>query len=208
VGRIHTIGGSSALFVPRLRDGRAPARLAETLNKMKKIIPVSFLTVMLVCPWGVYASDGFESVHCGSDVRKALLGRTMSNERVVVLEAKHKDLGLKDLGASEISDQLSLISWLICGDEYVLLEERNIVRDVLKFPKHSTDMPQFVGPVQIHGQEQPGTAIGLLKNEKGVEILPVVAAWKIDEKEKKFVKLATEGLRSSRDGIITIDGGR
>src|SRR5689334_18959886 len=79
-----------------------------------------------------YAGDGFESVRCGADIRKALLGKKGSNERVVVIEEKHKDLGLKDLGASEISDRLTLISWLICGDEYAVLEDQGgIVRDVL-----------------------------------------------------------------------------
>ena len=47
----------------------------------------------------------------------------------------------------------------------------------------------------------------MLKNENGVEILPAVIAWKIDDKQMKFVKLQTEGLRCSRDGIITADGG-
>jgi hypothetical protein len=47
----------------------------------------------------------------------------------------------------------------------------------------------------------------MLKNETGVQILPAVIAWKIDEKQVKFVKLETEGLRCSRDGIITADGG-
>ena len=53
----------------------------------------------------------------------------------------------------------------------------------------------------------PGTAIGVLKNEGGVEMLSAVVAWKIDEKQKKFVTLQTEGLRCARDGIITADGG-
>jgi hypothetical protein len=39
-------------------------------------------------------------------------------------------------------------------------------------------------------------------------LLPAVAAWKIDEKQVKFVELKTEGLRCSRDGIVTADGGR
>jgi hypothetical protein len=39
-------------------------------------------------------------------------------------------------------------------------------------------------------------------------MLPALSAWKIDEKQKKFVELQTEGLRCSRDGIITVDGGR
>jgi hypothetical protein len=53
------------------------------------------------------------------------------------LEERHKDLELKDVGASEISDRLNVISWRICGEEYVLLEDKDVVRDVLKFPKHS-----------------------------------------------------------------------
>jgi hypothetical protein len=48
----------------------------------------------------------------------------------------------------------------------------------------------------------------VLKNEEGVDILPAASAWKIDDKQKKFVKLQTEGLRCARDGIITADGGR
>ena len=61
----------------------------------------------------------------------------MSNEKIVVLEERHKDLELKDLGASEVSDRLTVISWRICGEEYVLLEDKDLVRDVLKFPTHS-----------------------------------------------------------------------
>jgi hypothetical protein len=38
-------------------------------------------------------------------------------------------------------------------------------------------------------------------------MLPAVIAWKIDEKQVKFVKLDVEGLRCSRDGLITADGG-
>ena len=46
----------------------------------------------------------------------------------------------------------------------------------------------------------------MLKNENRVEILPAVMAWTIDDKQMKFIKLQTEGLRCSRDGIITADG--
>ena len=131
----------------------------------------------------------------------------MSNEKIVALEERHRDLGLKDLGGTEISDRLFLISWRICGDEYALLEDGNVVRDVLKFPTHSKDSPQFIGGCQLNGHDVPGIAIGVLKNEPGVESLSAVVAWKIDEKQMKFVKLETEGLRCSRDGISTADGG-
>ncbi len=176
--------------------------------KTKGTVAIFMLVLPLFCGTSISDADGFDSVRCGSDVRKALLGRTMANERAIVIEERHKDLGLKDLGSTEISDRLFLISWRICGEEYVLLEDQDVVRDVLRFPKHSKDSPQFIGSCQLNGHDVPGTAIGVLKNEEGVEILPAASAWKIDDKQKKFVKLQTEGLRCSRDGIITADGGR
>jgi len=68
-------------------------------------------------------SDGFSDIQCGSDIAKALTGKRMSNERIADLEKRHADLGLKDLGADEISDRLSCISWLICGSEFMLLQD-------------------------------------------------------------------------------------
>jgi hypothetical protein len=174
--------------------------------RTKQIIAISAVVLPLFCTSSVWAGDGFDSVRCGSDIRKALIGRKMLNEKIVVLEERHKDLGLKDIGASEISDSQSAISWRICGDEYVLLEDKDVVRDVLKFPKHSKESPAFIGSCQLNGHDVPGTAIGVLKNENGVAILPAVSAWKIDDKQMKFVELKTEGLRCSRDGIITADG--
>jgi hypothetical protein len=172
--------------------------------KAERNILILMLVLSLFCSSSIYAADGFDSIRCGSDIRKALLGRKMSNETIVVLEERHKDLGLKDVGASEISDRLNVISWRICGEEYVLLEDKDVVR---KFPKHSKDSPAFIGSCQLNGHEVPGTAIGVLRNENGVAILSAVSAWKIDDKQMKFVELKTEGLRCSRDGIITADGG-
>jgi len=177
------------------------------LRTKKGVVAIFALVIPLFCMTSIYGADGFDSVRCGSDVRKALLGRKMSNENIVVLEERHKDLGLKDLGASEISDRLSVISWRICGEEYVLLEDKDVVRDVLKFPKHSKDSPAFIGSCQLNGQDLPGTAIGVLKNEDGVKLLPALNAWKIDERQMKFVELKPNGLSCSRDGIITADGG-
>jgi len=171
---------------------------------------VAFFTLVFALFFGssICDADGFDSVRCGSDIQKALLGRTMSNEKIVVLEERHKDLGLKDLGASEISDRLSVISWRICGEEYVILQDnKDIARDVLKFPKHSKELPEFIGSCQLNGHDVPGFAIGVLKEENGVEMLSAVVAWQIDEKQMKFVKLQTEALRCSRNGISTADGG-
>ena len=175
--------------------------------KTKGIVAILALVFPLFCGSSICNADGFDSVRCGSDVGKALLGRTMRNEKIVTIEERHKDLGLKGLGGQEISDRLFLISWRICGEEYVLLEDKDVVRDVLKFPKHSKESPEFFGSCQLNGHDLAGTAIGVLKNEHGVAILPAVAAWKIDDKQMKFVQLQPEGLRCSRDGVITADGG-
>src|SRR2546425_247129 len=100
---------------------------------MKKIFVITFL--LLLIHGSAQAGDGFESLKCGADIPQALLGKKMSNERVVAIEGRHKDLGLKDLGADEVSKGLTSNSWLICGGEYMLLEDaRGLVRDVLLFP--------------------------------------------------------------------------
>jgi hypothetical protein len=94
--------------------------------KTKATVAIFVLVLPFFCGASICDADGFDSVRCGSDVPKALLGRTMPNERVIVIEERHKDLGLK-----EISDRLFLISWRICEEEYVLLEDQGVVRDVL-----------------------------------------------------------------------------
>lgn len=175
--------------------------------KTQQNIAALILVALLFCSRSVCGADGFDSIRCGSDIAKGLLGRKVSNEKTMVLEERHKDLGLKDLGGQKISDRSFLTSWLICGDEYILLENKDVVRDVLKFPKHSRELPEFMGSCQLNGQDLPGTAIGVLKNEPNVQMLSAVAAWKIDDKQVRFVELKTEGLRCSRDGIITADGG-
>jgi hypothetical protein len=155
-------------------------------------------------------SDGFIGIKCGSDIPKALIGKRMSNETVVVLEKRHADLGLKDLGADEISDRLNSISWLICGSEFMFLEDRDIVRDVLKVPPHSKTSPEFLGMMcEINGKESKDIVVAILDDEKepGANMLPAKVAWKIDQKKVKFVPIPVEGLRCPRNGIFTTDGG-
>jgi hypothetical protein len=170
----------------------------------KRILNALFVILPLFCGTGTYALDGFSSVRCGSDIPLALKGRTMRNERVELIENRHKDIGLKDLGGTEISDRLFLISWQICGEEYELLEENDVVRDALKFPPHSKDFPQFIGSCQRDKGPASGTMIAVLKNEEG-DLLPAKLAWSIDEKRAKFIAINTEGLRCPRSDISTVD---
>jgi hypothetical protein len=154
------------------------------------------------------SDDGFDSIHCGSDIAKALIGKHMSNDTIVVSEKKHKDLGLKHTGADEISDRLNTVSWLICGQEFLVLEDGSVVADVIKIPEHSKTSPEFMSMCEINGKEE--VVFAILDNEKEAneKTLPAKVAWKIDVKKAKFVSLSVEGLRCPRDGIITTDGGR
>ena len=154
------------------------------------------------------AADLFTKVKCDAEISKALIGGAMSNERTSAIEARHKDLGLKDLGGSDLAGGLFLGSWLICGNEYqLIMDKKLIVRDVLQFPKHSKSSPEFVGSCKVNGKAQPGDIIAVLNNQGGGESLPATSAWKIDTKTAKFVKMATDGLQCPRSGVITADGG-
>jgi hypothetical protein len=165
-------------------------------------------SIWLACGQAVLA-DEFKNVKCGADIAKVLIGQRSSSETIVKIEAKYRALGLKHLGADEISDRLSSINYLICGAEFVLLVDRpGLVRDVIAFPPHSRKSPAFSGTCQADGRDLPDIFIGVLNGEAAGNALPVLAAWKIDQKNAKFVKVSTDGLRCPRDGIYTVDGGR
>jgi hypothetical protein len=149
-----------------------------------------------------------KKARCDSDIPKALIGQRTSNERVVVLEEKYRALGLKDLGADEISDRLSSVNWQICGAEFILLVDRSgLVRDVLPLRAHSKRSPAFAGICQVKGRDLPHIIVAILDGALAAVYLPVQAAWKIDQQNAKFVKASIEGLVYPRSAIYTIDGG-
>src|SRR2546430_17494674 len=125
---------------------------------------------LLVTGWLVTnafaGSDGFTGIQCGSDIPKALTGKRMSNERIVDLEKRHADLGLKDLGASEVSERLSCISWLICGSEFMLLQDESIAREVLKVPLHSKTSPLFIAACETKGKDRKDIVVPSLDNDR------------------------------------------
>jgi hypothetical protein len=166
-------------------------------------------SLLLVCGEAFCAQDGFDGVRCGADIPTVLRGRIMSNEAVVTIENRHKELGLKDLGAEELEQGGSLISWRICGAEFMLIEDmRSSVRDVLKIPPHSRNTPESSGPCKRNGVDIPGVVVAILDQKAGEADLPATAAWRVDEKEGKFTPLPTAGLLCSRVGLLTVDGGR
>jgi hypothetical protein len=173
---------------------------------MRKLIKI-LISMLLSCA-GAQAQDEFAKVRCEADIAKALTGQRESNEPVVATEARHKDLGLKDLGADIISDHVNTISWLICGKEFMVLDKRSVVGDIIEFPPHSKTSPAFGGFCQIKGRETKDVIIAVLDgaSAKG-ELLPAKAAWRIDEKAAKFVKMDTSDLLCPRSGIYAADGG-
>lgn len=180
---------------------------------------IRLILFLLIIVYGkAWALDEFEGIKCGADIPRSLVGKRESNERVVVLEERHRDLGLKDLGGTGVSDRLFLESWRICGSEYELLvkTKSGLIRDVLPFSAHSAPSPMFIGTCQADGKEIPETVVAVLNNSAGHNardeklaktMLKATAAWKIDEIKEKFAKQATESLGCPLGGIVTLDGG-
>lgn len=163
------------------------------------------------------ALAAFEKVRCDGDIPKALIGQRIGNEPVSKIEARHKALGLEDLGGEEASARVFSSSWKICGREFALLQRSranggkgDAITDVIAFPEHSRTAPAFAG-VQCERDGKPLKAyvIGVLENPATTtsKLLPATHAWRVDERSGKFVKLDVAGLRCSRDDIPTRDGG-
>jgi len=176
------------------------------------------LFLVIIVGGNAWAADEFAGIKCGADIPKSLVGKRSSSEPVVVLEQRHKDLGLKDLGGTEISDRLFLTSWKVCGSEYELLvnTKNGLIRDVLPFPAHSATSPMFIGSCQADGKKIAGTVVAVLNNSAGYNArdgklakttLKVTAAWRIDETKETFAKQSKENLGCPLGGIVTQDGG-
>jgi hypothetical protein len=146
---------------------------------------------------------------------RALVGRHSANEPVVAIEARHRDLALKDLGADIITDEINMIDWSICGAEYyVLVDQHDIIRDVLAFPNHSRVAPASSGDCQRNGQEMNEIIYSVLDNKAGYDKkydqndktpLPALWAWRIDVKMVKFVKLDVAGMLCPLSAIDPVD---
>jgi hypothetical protein len=170
---------------------------------MSKFCLIALFSV-LFCLQG-RAADEFDAINCGANIPKAMVGKYSPNTRVVVTEARHKNLSLKDLGGTEISAQLFVVSWRICGSEYAELvnTKNHLVRDVLRLPAHSLLSPESeFAKCQIAGKEIPDEVIAILDNRQGQKpkgafeeiMLPAKMAWKIDERRERFVPMPPQGL--------------
>jgi hypothetical protein len=91
----------------------------------------------------------------------------------------------------------------------MLLQDKLTVRDVLKVPAHSKKSPLFIGACDTNGKETKAIVVAILDaaTDSSAPALPAKIAWKVDEKQGKFVSLSAEGLRCPRSGISSVDGG-
>jgi hypothetical protein len=164
----------------------------------------------MCCCAPALAGDGFEKVRCDGVIAKALIGRRASNERIVVIEARHKDIRLKDWGATEPGDgdSVTTISWSICGRVFVLLEQNSdpaTVYDAIEVaPTPSRDDLLISGSCKVNGKEMNDPVVAVLNWPPGInplklqapenKMVPATVAWRTDEKARKFVKLSVDGL--------------
>jgi hypothetical protein len=166
----------------------------------------------------ISAQDAFDAIRCGNDIPKALIGKTMPSGRVVAIESKHRNIGLKDEGSTEVSNTLFTIGWLICGSQYELLvDKNNVIRDVLLFA-HSRRQPAAGGSCMMDGREIPDEVLAILNvpaplpdnqhySFSDTTLLPAIKAWRVDEVTARFVELPAERVRCPRKSIYTRDGG-
>jgi len=169
------------------------------------------------------ARDVFDAIHCGADIPRLLTGKVMSSpsEPVVQTEGRHKAIGLVDEGGSIVNDHLNEISWRICGHSYqMLVDDKDVMRDVILFPDHARAMPAFSGICRIAGKDMAFAVDAVLDNHKGFDsnpehhyaaddktLLPATAAWRIDEKNAKYISVPVKGMMCPRSGLYTLDGG-
>jgi hypothetical protein len=164
---------------------------------MKPRLPL-LIAALMACG-AAAAKDGFDGLRCDADIAKALAGRHLSNDRVDVLEARHKDLSLKHLGSEEL-DWGGEEWWQLCGATYSLLvDQHGLIRDALKIP------PQE-GTAAFEGacKGVTGELIGAAENQPGAADLLIKTAWKIDDAKKRFVAVPVpaEGVLCARDGLV------
>jgi hypothetical protein len=158
------------------------------------------------------AAELFDTIRCGMDIPNAMIGQRQPNTSIGHLEQRYKSIDLEVIGGFGLTDMLSLTYWRICGTEYVVLTTDKQITDAVAFPPRAKNAPDLVGSCLRGGQKIPETVVALLNNPNGLKrtntaqdertFLPAQAAWKIDEKRRKFVKLEVGGLTCPLSDVL------
>lgn len=132
-------------------------------------------------------ADEFKGIHCGDDIAKKLTGRKSTNERVVVIEKRHKDIGLLDLGAFMGSGEaVTYITWRICDSLYTFLIKGDAIKDVYKHPPKDSGSFDFMGPCRHGSDKSSDYYVGVLNGPKSDSLVSPVQLSLINEAILKF----------------------
>jgi hypothetical protein len=164
-----------------------------------KLHLLCLLVLTLAC--GTAAAEGFDGLTCGMDLAKALKGRHLPDEPSNTTDAKHKDIGLKGLGADEL-DWGSEVWMKMCGATYAMLvDQKALIRDVLKVPAEPGATLAFEGSCK--GGPKDHEVIAVVEDKAGATDLPAKAAWMIDDAKKRYASVPSEGMLCPRgDGLV------
>lgn len=144
------------------------------------------------------ADTHFRGITCKSDVVKVMQGRSFPDEPASATEAKHRDINLESLGDFSIetnNDPLKLSSWLVCGREYILLEKKGVVKDVLASPFPSAEPQSEISACLIDGKQSSDPLVWFSLDQSKEKTKSVSQAWMVDERKIKFVKLLSKTIQ-------------
>ena len=157
--------------------------------------------VLAVSAWSAQAeapaASGFDGLDCGSDIAAALKGREIPNGPVVELEQRHAALKLEGLGATGMEvegDPWTLVGWMICGTEYLVLEKAARVRDVLPSPTGPGGVRSELVSCRRDGEALAGTAVVFPATQPADWSTPPAQVWLIDDTAVAFRKLEGAGI--------------
>lgn len=155
--------------------------------------------VLSSCSTLSFAADThFRGINCKSDLTKLMQGRSFPNEAVNAIEAKHRDLSLESLGSNVIetsNDPINLSSWLVCGREYLLLEKKAVVRDVLASPFPNAEPQSEISRCVVDGRPDPRMVVWFTLDQNTEKTKLASQAWVVDDKKLKFVKLTAKVIQ-------------
>ena len=144
------------------------------------------------------AESHFRGVTCKSDVAKQLLGRQVLNDRPAAIEAMHRDLSLESLGSVGVEaagDPWTMSTWLICGREYLFLEKKGVIKDILASPYPAGEPQSEVSPCVIDGRPEPSSLVWFSLDQSKEKSKLANQAWAIDDKKVKFIKLQAKSIQ-------------
>jgi hypothetical protein len=139
----------------------------------------------------------------GSAIAKELLGRTMPNGRVSVIESRYRHLSLANQGAFGLEiegDPWTLVSWRICGREHVILERNGVVKDVLVAPAEAAQSKSVIVSCSVDGVQVMKTAVVFSPADGWHAPSMVSRVWLIDDQEVRFVERSGAGIRCTELG--------